>query len=191
MTQANTHEARELSLYATNNGPLRFGRIESIIQNLAKKQVKGTYDSALAMKLWRSIADDMAKAYAKEFCGPDFDARNFNKATRDLAAQEIADYYAEAIAEHAQDMAKDIANRKRWTLSAIRSANEAAGRFFFSRDTMKFFGDTMGSFAVRCEGGAIYIERVRPMRDRDGHNMGGLGQRRRFDPETGEIGPVE
>lgn len=183
----NVHEARELSLYTTNNGPLRFGRIESIIQNLARKQVKGTYDATLALKLWRSIADDMAKAYAKEFCGPDFDPRQFSKATRDMAAQEIADYYAEAIAEHAEDMAKDAANRKRWTLSAIKAANEDAGRFYFSRDTMKFFGDTMASFAVRYEGGAIYVERVRPMRDRDGRNMGGLGDRKRFNPETGDI----
>lgn len=187
MDDANTHEARELSLYATNNGPLRFGRIDSIIMNLARKHVKGIYDPVLALKPWQSLADDMAKAYAKEFCGPDFDLRSFSKATRKLAAQEIADYYDEAIREYAEDMKRDQDNRKRWTLSAIKSANEDAGLYFFSRDTMKFFGDTMASFAARYEGGQVYIERVRDMRDRDGQNMGGIGKRWRFDPATGDI----
>lgn len=84
----------------------------------------------------------------------------------------------------------DKENRKRWTLSAIKEANSDAGNFFFSRDTMKFFGDTMRSFRVQCYGGQIYVVRVKPMRDRSGRNMGGLGDRRLFNPATGDISTV-
>jgi hypothetical protein len=78
----------------------------------------------------------------------------------------------------------------KWTLAEIRAANERAGHYFFSRDTMKFFGDTMRSFAVRHIGEKVYVQRVRPMRDRDGRNMGGVGDMREFNPETGDIGLV-
>lgn len=75
-----------------------------------------------------------------------------------------------------------------WRLSEIRAANDAAGRFFFSRDTMRFFGDTMRSFAVsHGDDGTVYVRRVRPMRDRNGRNMGGVGQVRVFDWRTGDI----
>ena len=76
---------------------------------------------------------------------------------------------------------------KRLTLSDIRAANTAAGFYFFSRDTMRAFGDTMRSFAVRRRDGMILIERVRPMRDRDGRSMGGVGKLYRFDPATGGV----
>src|SRR5215475_5100671 len=81
---------------------------------------------------------------------------------------------------------------ERWTLAQIKDKNMRAGWYFFSRDTMKFFGDTMRSFAVRHEmidgRPVILIERVRPMHDHAGRNMGGLGDLRVFDPETGDIG---
>lgn len=80
--------------------------------------------------------------------------------------------------------------RKRWTLAEIKAANERAGGYFFSRQTMRFFGDTMRSFSVRHEGGKVYLIRVRPMRDRDGRNMGGVGTRYLFTPENGDIGSV-
>ena len=37
---------------------------------------------------------------------------------------------------------------KRYTISEIKAANEAAGGRFFSRENMKFAGDTMRSFTV-------------------------------------------
>ncbi len=79
---------------------------------------------------------------------------------------------------------------RRWTLADTKQANTDAGGFFFSRDTMKFFGDTMRSFAVRHAGGKVFVERVRPMRDRSGRNMGGIGDLREFNPETGDVGPI-
>lgn len=81
---------------------------------------------------------------------------------------------------------------ERWTLARIKDANTRAGFYFFSRSTMRFFGDTMRSFAVRHKmvngEPVVIIERVRPERDRDGRDMGGVGDLRLFDPETGDIG---
>lgn len=79
-----------------------------------------------------------------------------------------------------------------WTLSEVREANLSAGRHFFDRATMRAFGDTMKSFRLAKEklpDGRLILVRVRPMRDRSGRDMGGIGQRRPFDPRTGEIGP--
>ena len=62
-------EIRELSLYIPNNEPL-YKQAQSIIENLAKKIVKGTYDETLALKAWQNLADRGAAQYDKEFGSP-------------------------------------------------------------------------------------------------------------------------
>lgn len=75
---------------------------------------------------------------------------------------------------------------KRWTLAEIKAANERAGFYFFSRQTMKFFGDTMRSFAVRHIDGKVYIQRVRrPKNAPQGYQW--AGELREFHPDTGDI----
>jgi hypothetical protein len=78
----------------------------------------------------------------------------------------------------------------RLTLADIKAKNEAAGRYFFSRDTMKFFGDTMRNFAVRHIGGRVFVERVRAPGNAPDRATGEamVGALREFDPATGEIG---
>ena len=49
----------------------------------------------------------------------------------------------------------------RYTLSDIRRINGESGRYFFSRDTMRFFGDTMKSFGVRHIDGRVIVYRKR------------------------------
>jgi hypothetical protein len=78
--------------------------------------------------------------------------------------------------------------KKCYTLAEIAEMNEAAGGLFFARATMRFFGDTRRSFAVRhLPDGTVELERVRPMRDRSGRSMGGVGKRYRVNLETGAI----
>lgn len=54
---------------------------------------------------------------------------------------------------------------KRYTLSDIKAANEAAGGRFFSRENMKFAGDTMRSFTVchdnsgSLQHGKVFVKR--------------------------------
>ncbi len=76
----------------------------------------------------------------------------------------------------------------RYTLADIKAMNEAGGGHFFDRKTMRAFGDTMASFAVRhMADGTVELERVRPMRDRSGRDMGGVGKRYAVDLTTGRI----
>ena len=58
--------ARELELYAENDGQLYQQSGVPIMKNLSKKFKKGTYDSALAAKLWKYHADRAAKKYSQD-----------------------------------------------------------------------------------------------------------------------------
>ena len=58
--------ARELELYAENDGQLYQQSGVPIMKNLSRKFKKGTYDSALAAKLWKYHADRAAKKYSQE-----------------------------------------------------------------------------------------------------------------------------
>ena len=135
--------ARELALFAENDGGLYQRRALPIIANLARKIAAGTFDGAKAVTLWGYLADDAAKEYVRQFSP----MTPFDKATRRAAAILLGDGYADAVAESAEE----IRNSKRWTLAAVKAANAAAGHFFFSRETMRFFGDTMASFKVVCK----------------------------------------
>ncbi len=82
-----------------------------------------------------------------------------------------------------------------WTLSEIRAASLAAGNHFFTRQTMRFFGDTMRSFRIVDGGrldaaGLVRFQRVRPMRSRDGCEMGGVGKVYTFNPATGDCAGI-
>lgn len=81
------------------------------------------------------------------------------------------------------DLATEWLNRRLWPLSAIRKQSLAAGCPFFSRETMRFFGDTASCFAVRYVRSAILIERVRAA-----HPYLATGRSWEFDPETGRVG---
>jgi hypothetical protein len=76
-------------------------------------------------------------------------------------------------------------NRKNWKLSGISRRNKEMGFWFFSRSTMKFFGDTMKSFRVRYDGSEIFVERVLPSK-----YMGNSCKTWKFNPETGDLKPV-
>ncbi len=90
--EGNATDAHELALYAVNDYALYRLRALPIIANLRRKKARGVYDPALALKAWRYMADEAAKSYSRTF-GPCY----FPPATRDLAAAEIAEYYAEEL----------------------------------------------------------------------------------------------
>lgn len=76
---------------------------------------------------------------------------------------------------------------KRYAISDIRAANSAAGRYFFSRDTMRHFGDRVSDWGV--------IHRDSPDPARPDHFPHRVFIRhktrdevREFYPLTGEIG---
>ena len=92
-------ESRELALYAENNAELYRSRIQPVIKNLALKKVRGTYDTTLALKLWKYVADDAAQRYTKEFGvrGTGSSYGIFTVSDRKQAAADLAESYAEEL----------------------------------------------------------------------------------------------
>ena len=85
--------ARELFLFISNDGDLYRLRTTHIIDNLAKKKAKGVFDHEKSLTLWKYLADDGAKKYAKDYGG------SFDVPTRKMTAKMLADYYDEHIDE--------------------------------------------------------------------------------------------
>ena len=106
---ADNAAARELVLYTTNDADLYRQQVQPIIKNLARKMQKGVYNAELAVKLWRYLADNGAKKYAKEFATPGEQGLIFTPATRDIAARDLRDYYD----EHVRDAAGVKGNPRR------------------------------------------------------------------------------
>ena len=59
--------AREIELYADNNGQLYYSRRKPILLNLQKKYKAGKYNVELAAKLWMYYINDAMQRYNKEF----------------------------------------------------------------------------------------------------------------------------
>lgn len=95
-----TVAARELALFAINDGDLYRQQGQPIIANLKRKIAKGVYQPTLALKLWGYLAESAAKKYVKEF-GSTGDKwyQMFPPGTRSSAAMQIANHYAEALKE--------------------------------------------------------------------------------------------
>lgn len=83
------HAATELKLYIENDAQLYRQRKQPIELNLSKKWKKGTYDEALAAKVYMYLVDDGAKKYAKEFGG------TWNKTFTPATRREVARQFAE------------------------------------------------------------------------------------------------
>jgi len=115
--------ARELFLFGSNDGNLYRSRTTAIIDNLAKKYVKGIFDAEKSLILWKYWADDAAKRYAKDYGG------SFDVPTRKLVAKMAADYYAEHIAEESVKFEKVKKNptETRKTIVVEKSANGKTG----------------------------------------------------------------
>lgn len=121
-TTADATAAHELVLYADNESSI-YEQKKSILKNLLLKLRKSKYDAAKAPKLWAYWVEAAAKKYSKEFSdGRDWSVM-FTKATRDLAAADLASrYHREMLSgEHdyliqtpAQRKAEQDAADERW-----------------------------------------------------------------------------
>jgi len=92
-------DARELALFAVNDGALYRSRVQPILANLARKAAKGIYDADKALTLWRYAADDAAQRYtlAHGTPGPHGSYGCFSPATRRAVASMLAENYADEL----------------------------------------------------------------------------------------------
>ena len=83
VTDIDEHSVRELDLFAENTSEI-YSQFKSIIANVTRRIDKGTYDAALAPKLWRYWYDEAARRYKREF------GYQFPPAVRQAAADQRA-----------------------------------------------------------------------------------------------------
>lgn len=91
MVYAPTTEARELFLYATNDGDLYRSMVSPIIASMKKKVAKGIYDAEKAVDAFYHVATEASRHYNRDF------GYSFSVTDRYTAACEMADYYNEEI----------------------------------------------------------------------------------------------
>jgi hypothetical protein len=92
--------AREFVLNLVNDGNI-YRMVQANIKNLARKMVKGQYQEALALKAMMNIITAYLPTYKKENKMPSY---KMDKATKDLAAEEMLEYYQDELDETAEDM---------------------------------------------------------------------------------------
>ena len=89
-------EARELSLFCSNNGELYEGTIRPIITNLKKYIKRGNYDEARAIDAFYPAACEGAKLYAKTYARLADYSIIFDVTARYTAAADLVnDFYNE------------------------------------------------------------------------------------------------
>lgn len=100
-----TAESTELTLYAVNTAELYHRDALPIIDNLARKKARGTYDEAKAIDAFYYMAQDAAKMYAKEFAHVEDATKIFDVTARYTTAAGILEHYADMIEERAEEIA--------------------------------------------------------------------------------------
>lgn len=103
-TTVDTIAARELALYAENDGYLYRQMAQPIIANLARKMRKNQYDAQKAVKAWEHFATAAAHKYCRDFGSPNENYFcMFNAATRREAAAQLEESYREQVEYKAKE----------------------------------------------------------------------------------------
>ena len=84
-------EARELELYASNDGSLYRTYTQPIMRTLASKKERGTYTRSGAVTAFKRLANAAANKYRREFGTAD--SPIFSAADKEQVAREFADYF--------------------------------------------------------------------------------------------------
>lgn len=113
------HAAEDLYLTTTNDGDLYRQQAQPIIENLAKKMAKGSYNKALAIKAWGYLVDNGARKCAWQnghrksgttaWYQQGVDGNGiFPKKLRDSVAAQVEEHYRENVEERAAELAAKV-----------------------------------------------------------------------------------
>lgn len=107
--------AKELVLFIENDGDLSRRHVVPMIENLAKKKVRGVFDNEKAVKLFEYLTEAGAKKYNVEHGHGKPTPVNaiFDKQTRRAAASELLDRYMEEIEERAEEIKQERLNKQK------------------------------------------------------------------------------
>ena len=105
----NSLMAEALAMYAAHEADLYRNQARYIAKALARRKVKGEYKKELAIKAFKSLADDAAKKYNRRFSGRF--GSGFGEWKPDIrreAAKILLGHYAELIRDYTQDLRAGI-----------------------------------------------------------------------------------
>jgi len=94
--EVDRYAADELVLFADNDGDIYQQSTTPTRKNLMKKRARGEYKHHQAVKAWAHVVEAAAKKYAKEHGDGSPWFRMFSPATREVAAQDMADRFKHA-----------------------------------------------------------------------------------------------
>lgn len=98
---ADPHAATELVLFIENTADLSLdgphGQGHSVLLNALRKWRKGTYEPALAVRLFEYLAESGAKRYAREYDHASRWAEIFNPATRRDVARQLEESFRASV----------------------------------------------------------------------------------------------
>lgn len=102
----------DVKLFAVNDEMLYRQQGRPIVENLARKMVKGQFDADKAVKLYGYLADSAVKKYSVDYVGSRVPTLTIlSKPERQVLAQHLFEFYADEIKYAADEMAES--KRKR------------------------------------------------------------------------------
>lgn len=91
--------------------------------------------------------------------------------------------------QNRRDLSQWARTKTRWTIGEVADYVTECGSHFFTRETMKFWGDTRANWRARMIHGRLYVERIKAGRGEAGKaTRDKIGRLRPVDFERGCIG---
>lgn len=215
--QADEHAANELVMYIENtadlspDGPSGQGR--SVLLNALRKWRKGTYDPALAVRLFEYLVESGAKRYAVEFgSSPGEWGTMFNPATRYEAAKQLEESFRSSAKNGEYDHVDTRIGTREWARDSSGGSRNARETATTSEPALVSFSSWPDVLAYARTGGDLYYQaplNYRPVRLRPGKNQTltyevrarsiriwppgsiGRGRSRTADPFTADAGHLD
>lgn len=215
--QADEHAANELVMYIENtadlspDGPSGQGR--SVLLNALRKWRKGTYDPALAVRLFEYLVESGAKRYAVEFgSSPGEWSTMFNPATRYEAAKQLEESFRSSAKNGEYDHVDTRIGTREWARDSRGGPHSARETATTSEPALVGFSSWPDVLAYARTGGDLYYQaplNYRPVRLRPGKNQTltyevrarsiriwppgsiGRGRSRTADPFTADAGHLD
>lgn len=110
------HAVNEIVLTGSNDGNLYRQMIQPIIIMLAKKKVKGVYNSTLAVKAWGNLVDRVVSNYRKQHGKyNEYIPYPLDAATKNAAAMGFQNEFSEEFNETVAKLKAQAESKKRKT----------------------------------------------------------------------------
>lgn len=125
-----SNEAKDLILFADNDRDLHRQSTQPILKNLAKKKIKGNYDSDFAKKLWGYHADRAAQKLTKDH-GDEHDIwhKKYSPSVRKEAAGHWEEFHRDSLEDHLkEDLNESAFSRMSSKLQRKGLSDKEAGR---------------------------------------------------------------